>query len=50
MKHYKLPENVLQGLLNYLASRPYVEVQEAIPVLQKLEVIEEKEVDATEQV
>ncbi len=44
MKHFKLPENVLVGMLNYLAQRPYNEVAEAIPTLQNLEEI----VDAKE--
>lgn len=39
MKTYKLPENILVGIINYLGQRPYAEVAEAIPQLQSLEEI-----------
>lgn len=37
MKEYKLPENIRDGLINYLANKPYKEVAEVIAVLANLE-------------
>lgn len=34
---YLLPESVLQGLLAYLQSKPYIEVHEGIAALQNLQ-------------
>lgn len=34
---YKINEQLLKELLNYLASRPYVEVHQAIQALQNLQ-------------
>jgi len=39
MKYYKLPENVLTGILEYLKNRPYAEVTQGIQALMTLEVI-----------
>lgn len=39
---YKINEELLKQLLNYLASKPYVEVHQAITALQGLSKIEEK--------
>lgn len=38
---YKIPEALLQALLQYLAQRPYAEVAQAIAELQKLEKVDE---------
>lgn len=39
---YKINEELLKQLLNYLASRPYVEVHQAIQALQSLQPIKGK--------
>jgi len=39
---YKLPENIRTALIQYLAQRPWHEVQEVIPAIANLEKIEEK--------
>lgn len=36
MKHFVIREDHLQGLVNYLASKPYGEVAPIIEVLQKI--------------
>lgn len=36
-KTFLLPESVLKGLLNYLATRPWAEVNEGIVSLSKLQ-------------
>jgi hypothetical protein len=38
---YKITPELVQGLLNYLATRPYAEVYQAVQALQSLEKIEE---------
>ena len=44
-KMYKLPEEVLKGILAYLYQRPYAEVAQGIAALSKLEKIEERKND-----
>lgn len=39
---YKIDEKLLNALLQYLATRPYAEVHEAIRALQNLEKIKSK--------
>ena len=39
MTSYKIPEQVLQGVVNYLTSRPFIEVAEMIRFLTSLEKI-----------
>lgn len=41
---YKIPEQTLQAIANYLAKRPYVEVFNLIKTIQNLEKIEDKKV------
>lgn len=36
MKTYQIPEDVLVGILNYLATKPYGEVAVGVTSLQKL--------------
>ena len=38
---YKISEDVLKGIIAYLAQRPYSEVAQGIDALSKLEKIEE---------
>lgn len=40
---YQISEEQIKALLNYLASKPYLEVHEGIKMLQSLEKVEEKE-------
>ncbi len=40
--NYKIKEEVLEKVLNYLASKPFIEVHALISELQKVEKIEEK--------
>lgn len=35
MKNYSVPENVLNAVLNYLSTKPYVEVFEVVQAIQK---------------
>ena len=42
MKNYKISEDVLKGIINYLATRPYGEVVAGIQELQSLKPIENK--------
>lgn len=42
MKNYKLPQSVLEGIVKYLATRPYAEVSEGIQTLLKLEEIQDE--------
>lgn len=42
MKVFRIDEQTLVALLNYLVQRPYAEVHEGIKALQSLEQIEEK--------
>lgn len=39
---YKINEQLVKALLNYLGTRPYAEVHEAIRALQSLEVVDDK--------
>lgn len=39
-REFQISEPVLQSLIDYLAKRPYAEVYQMIPVLQKLPVAE----------
>ena len=41
-KQFKITEDVLQATINYLANKPYIEVQKLIPCLQNAELIIEK--------
>lgn len=43
MKNYKINEETLKGILNYLAQRPYAEVAQGIQALSSLEEIKEQE-------
>jgi hypothetical protein len=36
----KIDERVVQALLNYLATKPYAEVANVMPILQRLETVE----------
>lgn len=36
---FELPENIRQGLLNYLSTKPYIEVAEIIDALVRLRFI-----------
>jgi hypothetical protein len=36
MKTYFIPENVLQGIITYLSTKPWNEVKDAMPVLTNL--------------
>lgn len=40
MKHYAVTEELLQKVINYLASKPFVEVMDLIPALRTLPTIE----------
>lgn len=35
MQKYELPEDLAQGLINYLASKPYIEVEGLIRALRE---------------
>jgi len=37
MKNYIISEQIVKALLSYLATRPYQEVHQVMPVLQSLE-------------
>ena len=39
---YKISPEVVQALLNYLATKPFAEVHQAIAAIQSLEKIEEE--------
>ena len=41
--HLKIPADLTQGLLDYLRKRPYEEVFQIIPALQRLPGIDEKD-------
>lgn len=41
-KQYKISESTMQSLANYLAKKPFFEVNNLIASLQNLELIEEK--------
>ena len=43
--YYKLPEDLRQELINYLASKPYAEVYKAMPKLSSLEKLEKSDSD-----
>ena len=45
--HYKLNREVLQALLNYLATQPYSDVFQLINELQRLERVEDEKPQAT---
>ena len=42
MKHYKLPEDLLIGLKDYLSRQPYAAVANAMAALSNLEPVEEE--------
>ena len=42
MKQYKISEDILKGILQYLATKPYAEVAQGIEALNKLEEIKEQ--------
>lgn len=44
--NFKINEKVLQDVLNYLATRPYVEVYQFLAILTRLEKIEEVNAEA----
>ena len=44
-KNYIIPEKILQALLQYLASKPYAEVKDAIQVLTTLRVVSDKDLE-----
>ena len=48
MKEYKIKEQVLNTVLQYLASKPYAEVYQLITELQRVEPVEEKKDEAIE--
>lgn len=48
MKHYKISQQTLESLINYLASRPYNEVYQGIQTLQTLEEITDAPVTVQE--
>lgn len=37
-----IEENIVNGLINYLATRPYQEVASVMPILQNLPTLQEK--------
>ena len=39
--HYKLPKEVLEGILQYLYTRPYSEVKDGVKILENLEQIKD---------
>lgn len=43
MNHYKISEQLLANLIQYLNGKPYAEVGEAIPALRSLELIKPPE-------
>ncbi len=43
--HYRIPAELLQAIVAYLAQRPYAEVTEAIQALRALEPCDPKEPD-----
>ena len=45
MKYYKIDENTVKGLLQYLAERPYKEVAQGINSLITLEELKETKKD-----
>jgi hypothetical protein len=38
-KVYLIPENLLKAVVNYLVTRPYNEVHQAVPALAQLKVL-----------
>jgi hypothetical protein len=42
MKEYKIKEEVVKGLINYLSQRPYLEVADGIKALQSLEEVKDE--------
>ena len=45
MKQFKISEQVLQGLMQYLATKPYSEVAQGIEALSRLEEIKEDTIE-----
>ena len=45
MKNYILPEALGNEILNYLASRPYVEVFKMVDAMKKMNFVKEEEKD-----
>jgi len=43
MKEYKIEEQILNGVIQYLSTKPYAEVFKIMSVLSKLEEIKEDE-------
>jgi hypothetical protein len=41
--HYKLPKEVLEGILQYLYTRPYSEVKDGVKILENLEPLKDSE-------
>ena len=41
MKYFEISEEIAQGLLNYLVTRPYVEVHQGVSSLMNLKLIRE---------
>lgn len=41
MKNYEINEDLATGILNYLVTRPYQEVYQAVQALQSLKEVEE---------
>ena len=42
MTNYEIDENLLKGVIEYLAKRPYIEVSQALNALQQLKPCEDK--------
>jgi hypothetical protein len=41
IRYFAIPETLLKGLIEYLATRPYNEVGSALPKLMELKLIEQ---------
>lgn len=50
MTYYKIQEPILQGVVNYLANRPFLEVAEMIKILTTLEKVTPEITDAPVQI